>query len=144
VQARAFGVRLEAEVAEPAAAVGDADRVLQIASNLVENALRLTPQGGVVRVLASPGRLTVEDTGPGLAPDELDRAFERFFLYSRYGGSRPVGTGLGLAIVKQLAHGMGGEVAVASDPGRATSFTVTLEIPDAAVLRPAYRARTTA
>ncbi len=125
-QARGFGVQLEAVADGPAPAQGDADRVLQIASNLVENALRLTPAGGIVRVLAVPTRLTVEDTGPGLREDELARAFERFYLHSRYGNERPVGTGLGLAIVKELAEGMGGTVAVESAPGRRTSFRVTL------------------
>ena len=143
-QARAFGVRLEAEALEPAPAVGDPDRILQVASNLVENALRLTPPDGTVRVVAAPGLLAVEDTGPGLGPDELDHAFDRFFLYSRYGGERPVGTGLGLAIVKALAAGMGGSVAVTSDPGHSTCFRVRLLVPDRSpdVLRPAYAART--
>jgi signal transduction histidine kinase len=125
-QARAFGVLLAAETVEPAEAIGDADRTLQVVSNLVENALRLTPAGGEVRVRAEPGVLTVEDTGPGLEPDELPRAFERFFLHSRYGGERPVGTGLGLAIVKQLTEGMGGSVAVESGPGALTRFIVRL------------------
>ena len=93
-----------------APALGDADRMLQVVSNLVENALRLTPAGGSVRSSPRPGVLAVEDTGPGLEPEELQHAFERFYLYSRYGRERPVGTGLGLAIVKQLAEGMGGTV----------------------------------
>jgi two-component system sensor histidine kinase BaeS len=125
-QARAFGIRLEASTNGPAPAHADHDRVLQVVSNLVENALRLVPSGGGVRVAAEPGELRVEDTGPGLRPDELGRAFERFYLYERYGKERPVGTGLGLAIVKQLVEGMGGSVAVESDPGRLTRFTVML------------------
>jgi len=125
-QARSFNVTLEALVPGAAPATADADRTLQIASNLVENALRLTPAGGVVRVLAEPGQLTVEDTGPGLAPEDIPRAFERFYLHSRYGDERPVGTGLGLAIVKELVEGMGGSVEVESEPGRATRFTVHL------------------
>ena len=55
-----------------------------------------------------PGRLDVVDNGPGLAPDDLERAFERFYLWDRYGADRPVGTGLGLAIVAELAAAMGG------------------------------------
>jgi two-component system, OmpR family, sensor kinase len=128
-QARAFGVTLEHDAPEQAPAIGDADRLLQVASNLVENALRLTPPGGVVRVCASPGELVVEDTGPGLRPEELPRAFERFYLHSRYGRERPVGTGLGLAIVKQLVEGMAGTVEVTSDPGRLTRFVVRLPRP---------------
>jgi two-component system, OmpR family, sensor kinase len=125
-QAREFGVTLEAEGAAAAPATGDADRTLQIVSNLVENALRLTPAGGSVRIVTAPGSIRVEDTGPGLQPEELGQAFERFYLYSRYGRERPVGTGLGLAIVKELAEGMGGSVAAESTPGERTAFTVRL------------------
>ena len=127
-QARMFGVLLEAESAAEAPALADADRTLQVVSNLVENALRLTPAGGSVRIVSSPGEIKVEDTGPGLGPDELERAFERFYLYSRYGRERPVGTGLGLAIVKELAEGMGGSVTVSSSPGQPTVFTVRLPL----------------
>ena len=125
-QARDFGVTLEADGAAAAPATGDADRTLQIVSNLVENALRLTPAGGSVRIVAAPGSIRVEDTGPGLRPEELGQAFERFYLYSRYGRERPVGSGLGLAIVKELAEGMGGSVAAESTPGELTVFTVRL------------------
>ena len=124
--ARGFGVTLEADGAASAPATGDADRTLQIVSNLVENALRLTPAGGTVRIVAEPGSIRVEDTGPGLLPEELGQAFERFYLYSRYGRERPVGTGLGLAIVKELAQGMDGSVAAESTPGALTVFTVRL------------------
>jgi two-component system sensor histidine kinase BaeS len=127
--AREFGVHLEAASSEDARAVGDADRTLQIVSNLVENALRLTPAGGSVRVVAGLGTIAVEDTGPGLQPEELERAFERFYLHSRYGRERPVGTGLGLAIVKALAEGMGGSVDVTSSPGTLTVFTIRLPAP---------------
>jgi two-component system sensor histidine kinase BaeS len=125
-QAQEFGVTLEAEAPGAAPAIGDADRTLQIVSNLVENALRLTPAGGSVRIATAPGSVRVEDTGPGLRPEELEQAFDRFFLYSRYGRERSVGTGLGLAIVKELAEGMGGSVSVESEPGRLTAFTILL------------------
>ena len=119
--------------------------MVQVVSNLVENALRVAPPGGSVRIFAAPGALAVADDGPGLAPDELPRAFERFYLHSRYGRERPVGTGLGLAIVKELVEGMGGSVGVESQPGR-TVFTVRLPVPppsegDPDVLRPAYAPR---
>jgi two-component system sensor histidine kinase BaeS len=124
--AREFEVTLEAFVPSPAPAIGDPDRILQVASNLIENALRLTPPGGVVRVSAQPGALIVEDSGPGLEQEDLPRAFERFYLYSRYVSDRPVGTGLGLSIVKELTQGMGGAVEVQSASGRGTRFTVRL------------------
>jgi signal transduction histidine kinase len=121
-----FGVTLRAVTDGPAPAVADADRVLQVVSNLVENALRLTPAGGEVRVVAEPGMLRVEDTGPGLDAGDQERAFERFYLHERYGRERPVGTGLGLAIVKELTEAMNGSVSVESDPGKGTRFTVHL------------------
>ena len=128
-QARDFGVTLELVAPGEAPAMGDADRVLQIVSNLVENAMRLAPAGGTVRIVTAAGELRVEDNGPGLKAEELERAFERFYLYSRYGRERPVGTGLGLAIVKELAEGMGGSVRASSEPGQLTVFTVRLPLP---------------
>ena len=131
-QAQSFGVALWAVTESSAPAIGDADRVLQIVSNLVENALRLTPAGGEVRVVAEPGVLRVEDSGPGLAEADRERAFERFYLHERYGLERQVGTGLGLAIVKELALAMGGDVDVESRPGTLTVFTVRLQVPKVA------------
>jgi len=126
-QADAFGVALSAAGDGHAPAIADADRVLQVVSNLVENALRVTPAGGEVRVVAHPGELRVEDTGPGLGDEERAHAFERFYLHERYGRERSVGTGLGLAIVKELTETMGGTVRVDSTPGRQTVFTVRLQ-----------------
>jgi two-component system sensor histidine kinase BaeS len=128
-QAEAFGLALTVSADGPSPAIADADRVLQVVSNLVENALRLTPRGGEVRVLTAPGVLRVEDTGPGLELEDRERAFERFYLHERYGRERPVGTGLGLAIVKELTEAMGGKVEVTSEPGRLTAFTVRLAVP---------------
>jgi signal transduction histidine kinase len=129
-RAHGFEVRLEVEASGLAPALADPDRVLQVVSNLVENALRCTPTGGAVTVRAGPGEIAVSDTGPGLDPQDLPRAFERFFLYRRHGRDRPVGTGLGLAIVKELVEAMGGTVAVSSAPGRGSTFTVSLPVPE--------------
>jgi two-component system sensor histidine kinase BaeS len=123
--AREFGVALTAE-GEDAWVEGDSDRLLQVASNLVENALRETPPGGSVAVRVGTRSLVVSDTGPGLEPTDVPHAFDRFFLYDKYGRERPVGSGLGLAIVKQLTEAMGGSVAVESSPGAGATFTVTL------------------
>jgi signal transduction histidine kinase len=128
-QADAFGVELAVAADGPAPAVADADRVLQVVSNLVENALRLAPPGGEVRVVAAPGLLRVEDSGPGLEEKDREHAFERFYLHERYGRERPVGTGLGLAIVKELTQAMGGSVGVESRPGELTAFEVRLRVP---------------
>jgi two-component system OmpR family sensor kinase len=112
-------------------AVGDADRVLQATSNLIENALRLTPPGGSVTVRADQGQIAVRDTGPGLADTDLPHAFERFYLYDRYRSERPVGSGLGLAIVKELIAAMGGTVAATSPPEGGAEFVLHLPIPPA-------------
>jgi len=129
-RARDLGIRIDVQNGQPAFAVADPDRLLQAASNLVENALRCTPEGGTVTLVAAPGKLAVRDTGPGIAAEEIPRAFDRFFLYRRYDGQRPVGTGLGLAIVRELAHAMGGDVRVASSP-EGTEFTLSLPRNDA-------------
>ena len=105
---------------------GDHDRVLQVVSNLVENAIRCTPPPGTVTIATAPGSVKVADTGRGLTSDDLPRAFERFYLYSRYGNDRPVGTGLGLSIVKDLTQAMGGRVTVTSAVGVGTAFLVEL------------------
>jgi signal transduction histidine kinase len=126
-EAKAADVELECVAEGPAPAIADPDRVLQVASNLVENALRSTPAGGSVRVRAGAGMLVVEDTGVGLAPADLPHTFERFYLYDRNPDGRArIGSGLGLAIVKELAERMGGSVAVDSEVGRGTTFVVRL------------------
>jgi len=128
-QSDTFGVALSVVADGSAPAIADADRALQIVSNLLENALRLTPAGGQVRVVVGPGLLRVEDTGPGLEEDDREHAFERFYLHERYGRERAVGSGLGLAIVKELTQAMGGSVAVESRPGTLTAFTVRFRVP---------------
>jgi two-component system sensor histidine kinase BaeS len=128
-RARELGVSLRSVVEGEAWALGDPDRLLQVTSNLIENALRLTPTGGTVTVTASRALLSVSDSGPGLAPEDIARAFDRFYLYDRYRSERAVGTGLGLAIVAELVSGMGGTVEAASPAGggtRGARFTVKL------------------
>lgn len=120
--AREFGVGLTSEGAETWVEA-DPDRLLQVTSNLVENALRETPVGGAVTVRAEPYRLLVSDTGTGIKPEDVTHAFERFYLYDKADKNRPVGSGLGLAIVKQLATSMGGDVGVESGPA-GTTFEV--------------------
>ncbi len=127
-QARELGVGLSGSGEPAAVATGDPERLLQVVSNLVENALLATPAGGTVTVEAAPARMTVRDTGPGLAAEDLPRAFERFYLHDRYAAGRRDGSGLGLAIVRELVTTMGGDVGVDSTPGRGSAFTVRLPV----------------
>jgi two-component system OmpR family sensor kinase len=110
--------------------IGDEGRLLQATSNLIENALRLTPPGGAVEVRTRPGTIAVRDTGPGLAAEDLPRAFERFYLYDRYRSQRPVGSGLGLAIVKELTTAMGGGVTAAGRRGGGAEFEIRIPTAD--------------
>ncbi|HEX9713844.1 MAG TPA: HAMP domain-containing sensor histidine kinase [Actinomycetota bacterium] len=124
------GVSLESELPERLDVVTDPDRVHQVVSNLIENALRVTDTGGFVRVRArsSDGiEIEVADDGPGIARDDLPHVFERSYLWSRSKGVRPVGTGLGLAIVRELVTLLGGRVDVASTPGEGTTFRIHLD-----------------
>jgi len=118
---------LEPQIDGAATGLGDEQRILQIGRALVENALRHTPTGTRVRVCVGRenGRalLTVEDDGPGIAPEDAVQVFERF--YRGDGGARASGSGLGLAIARELAEAMHGEIALTSSPGR-TTFTLSL------------------
>ncbi len=135
-RAHELGLTLSSTAEPGSAALGDEGRVLQALSNLIENALRLTPEGGSVTVAAAPGSVAVRDTGPGLSPEDLPRAFERFYLYDHYRSQRAVGSGLGLAIVHELAAAMGGSVSVESAPGEGAEFVLSLPsvagVPEAA------------
>lgn len=107
----------------------DETRVKQIISNLLYNALRHTPEGGLVVLQARPlgamVQVSTSDTGRGIPPDALPNVFDRYFQAER--GERHVeGTGLGLAIVKQLVGAHGGTISVESEVGQGTTFRFTL------------------
>jgi len=119
---------LDAPAALPV--LGDEDRLRQLLTNLVENALRFTPPPGRVTVSAldagGRARLVVEDTGVGIAPEHLPRIFDRFYRVDPARSRATGGTGLGLAIVRRIAESHGGTVRVESEPGKGARFTVTL------------------
>jgi signal transduction histidine kinase len=124
-------VQVLAQVAEDVpAARADAERLEQIVSNLVNNAIRHTPPGGLVAVVvaAEPDRvrLEVRDTGEGIALDDLPLVFERFYRGNGNGNDGRGGAGLGLALVKELAEAMAGTVEASSTPGEGSCFTVRL------------------
>lgn len=110
----------------------DRERVLQMVHNLLDNAIRHTPRGGRVRVGVETGpggvRLWVQDTGPGIPPEELERVFDRFYRLDASRARATGGSGLGLAIVRALAAAHGGSVSATSTPGTGSRFTVTLPV----------------
>jgi two-component system OmpR family sensor kinase len=113
----------------------DPMRLRQIVDGLVENALRATPSGGVVRLSAhrvSGHRLRVEvrDSGPGLTTEDAAVAFDRGVLRARYRDLRPVNTGLGLSIAARLVARLGGTILVQSSPEEGTCFAVDLPAAD--------------
>ncbi len=113
--------------------VADRTRLRQILGNLLYNALRHTPEGGLIVVDAERDgamlTVSVSDTGVGIDPDELNRVFDRF--YQVEGSRRHVeGSGLGLSIVKQLVEAQGGTITAESAAGQGTTFRFTLPLSD--------------
>ncbi len=125
-EARSRGIEYDLELEGGAVLVTDGDRVLQIVTNLLANALHWTPEGGRVDLglVAANGEVTVavEDTGPGVAPQEAERIFRPF--WSGDGG----GTGLGLTISRQLALALGGRLELHSEPGHGSRFVLVLPV----------------
>ena len=125
--ARRIDLGLEAE---PAAVRGDRDALRILVRNLVDNAVRYTPEGGQVRVSthqqASGATLEVVDTGPGIPPSDRDRAFDRFY---RRSNAPEGGSGLGLAIVKAIADRHGAQIRLDDAPGGGLKVTVAFPQP---------------
>ncbi len=120
---------------------GDNDRFTQVITNLLSNAIKFTPKGGSIIVrselmesdtsLTEPDMLKVSviDTGGGLAPEEHDLVFERFMQVSDTLKGKPQGTGLGLPICKEIVEHYGGTIWVESEPGKGSTFAFTTPIP---------------
>ena len=127
----ARGVSLDSEVPGEAVQLRfDRERIIQLLTNLVGNALKFTPRGGAVSVNVgeTPEQVTIEvsDTGPGIPAEELPHVFERFYRGTNTGEERASGSGLGLAIVRSIVEMHGGEIEVASVIGEGTEFRITL------------------
>lgn len=124
--------------------LGDEERLGQVFSNLLDNAVKYTPENGTITISAelvatnTPSTMImagVADTGIGIPPQDIPRIFERFYRVDKARSRELGGTGLGLAIVKHLVEGHGGTVAVESSPGQGTAFFVRLPMAP----RPAMR-----
>jgi histidine kinase len=132
------GVRLSVEGGAPLPVWADQDRITQVLTNILGNALAATPPGGTVtvRTAAPPGlaQVAIADTGAGLAPADLERVFERFYRAPRQQGQpgqprRAAGSGIGLTIARNIARAHGGDVAAASSgPGSGATFTLALPL----------------
>jgi signal transduction histidine kinase len=131
------GITLVRELGEMPPITGDGDRLAQVFTNLVDNAIKHTPDEGqiVVRSAVQYGGIQVDitDSGPGIPQDELARVFERFYQIdkSRARGEK-TGTGLGLAISREIVEAHGGRIAASSTPGQGATFTVWLPLPGSA------------
>ncbi len=133
--ALAAGVSLQLEPLPPGlpALVGDGDRLAQVFSNLVDNAIKFTPSGGAVVIGCMQDRnelqVSVSDTGRGIAPHVLPHIFERFYQAdSARPGGNSHGAGLGLAIAQEVVAAHGGRISVRSAEGRGTGFVVHLPL----------------
>ncbi len=126
------GVELRFDVAATTPpVVGETSRLALVVRNLVHNAIKFTPQGGVVTVRAEPRAgervaLQVADTGVGITADALPRIFERFYKADRARQRDGDGAGLGLAIARHTVEAHGGHISVESEVGQGTTFTVVL------------------
>lgn len=133
------GLHLRSTLPEqPATVRADREALQQVAGNLIDNALKYTPEGGrvTVQVGTRDGRVVLEvtDTGIGLSPADQERVFERFYRVDRARSRDVGGTGLGLSIVKNTVRNLGGEVGVRSLLGQGSTFWVAL--PPAVADRP--------
>ena len=111
---------------------GDHDRLVQVAVNLLSNAAKFTPAGGrvILSVAADGGglRVSVTDSGPGIAPEHQSIVFERFRQVGDPMTDKPQGTGLGLAICKRIVEHLGGRIWVDSAPGAGATFAFTVPL----------------
>jgi PAS domain S-box-containing protein len=131
-QAAGKNVELDLDLEDVGPARCDAVRLGQAVDNLLTNAIKFSPEGGSVSISLTGrdgvARIEVADSGIGVAADEVDRLFDRLFRASSAVEQQIQGTGLGLTIVKAVVEGHGGRVAVESELGRGTTFTLELPV----------------
>lgn len=122
----------------PHKVVTDGTRLRQILWNLISNAVKFTPKGGLVTVRIryeeeSCLRFEVQDSGIGIPVDEQDKIFAMYYqVKDSHGGKPATGTGIGLAVSRRLAKSMGGDITVISQPGEGSLFTLTVQAPSVA------------
>jgi two-component system phosphate regulon sensor histidine kinase PhoR len=125
------GLSLEIDAPTSLIALGDRPRVIQVAMNLLQNAIRYTNSGGAkVRVFEDREHavLEVQDSGIGIGAEHLPRIFERFYRVDAARSRETGGTGLGLAIVRHITESLGGKVEIESELGKGSTFRVRLPL----------------
>lgn len=131
-QAKSLGINLESNIKDSSLELNaDYDRLNQVLSNLISNALRHTPNGGTISIntelpITNYGlRITIKDTGEGIASEDLPFIFDRFWRGDKSRSGR-INSGLGLAIAKQLIEAHNGKIEVQSEVGKGTSFVIEI------------------
>jgi two-component system phosphate regulon sensor histidine kinase PhoR len=134
------GHELIVDSAEIQPVMGNSEYLERAVSNLIENAIKYTPNGGKISITArardSQAIIEVADNGIGIAAEDLHRIFERFYRVDRSRSREMGGTGLGLSIVKHVAQAHHGSVEVESTPGQGSTFRIKLPIKVAAAAPP--------
>lgn len=129
-EAESKGIAFEVEVRRRPQVLANPDRMTQVWSNLISNAVKYTPSGGKVRVVLDEQDSwavgTVEDTGIGIPPEEQAHIFEEFYRTPQAKELAPHGTGLGLPLVKNIVEALGGSISVESEVGKGSRFTFRL------------------
>lgn len=128
------GIRLIVKImGKPPSVVGDGDRIEQVATNLIANAIKFSPEGTQVeiRIRQSHGhvRVSVKDEGPGIPPDAQKKIFDKFYQLDGHVWKKDGGVGLGLAISKGIVERHGGTISLKSTLGKGSTFTFALPIP---------------
>jgi signal transduction histidine kinase len=126
-------IALDATSPESIIVWADRDKINQVLLNLIGNAIKFTSVQGRVTVSASRNgvesiQVSVSDTGPGVAPDEKEKIFAKFYRVAEVNGENSKGTGLGLAIAKALVELHGGKIWVESEEGHGSTFSFTLPV----------------
>ncbi len=124
-------IRIAVDVPDvPVRVLGELQALEEVVSNLLENAIKYSPEGGSIEVAIQADErevaIAVADHGMGIAKPHLDRIFERFYRVDKARSRSLGGTGLGLAIVKHIVRSLGGDIEVASEPGVGSTFTIRL------------------
>ena len=134
-QAQEKGLSLETDIQfESAVVFGDGDQITQLLTNLVQNGMNHTPEGGRVLLRLRRGkednqvRLSVRDTGIGISPENLERVFERFYQVDKSRTGKKRGTGLGLAIVQHIVESHDGAISAKSELGKGSEFIATFPL----------------